>query len=295
MFSRSRWASALAFSAVTIFSHASAKDGLPMTGFGKTIAAVESANGGRIGVAAMNMANGERLGYRAEERFAMCSTFKLILVAAVLARVDAGNENLERKIRYGVADLEEYAPIARKHLQDGAMSIAALSAAALQYSDNTAANLLLASIGGPEGFTRFVRSLGDQVTRLDRNEPSLNTNLAGDVRDTTTPVAMLATMRKLLVGDALAAASKEQLVRWLIGNTTGDAKLRAGLGAEWKVGDKTGSGSRGASNDVAIAWPPGKPPVLIAVYYSESSVPPEQRSAVIAEAGRAVREEFYPR
>lgn len=293
MISKLKWVLALVFAGVMVSLNALAEDGFQASMFGKAIAALEGENGGRLGVAALNMANGERLEYRAEERFAMCSTFKLPLVAAVLSRIDAGVETLDRPVRYSTADIEDYAPIAGKHLKDGEMSVSVLSAAAIEYSDNTAANLLLSSIGGPVGFTRYVRSLGDKVTRLNRNEPLLGTNLPGDVRDTTTPAAMLDTMRKLLVGDALSAASREQLIRWLIDNTTGDARLRAGLNSEWEVGDKTGTGKRGASNDVAIVWPPESPPFLVAVYYSDSTLSPEGRSAVIAEAGRIVSATFY--
>lgn len=268
-------------------------DTLARADFGQVIADFEQKNGGRLGVSAFNIANGERLGYRANERFAMASTFKLLLVAAVLRQVDLGTEALDRSVKFSAADIQSYAPITSKHLKDGQMSVSELCAATLQYSDNTAANLLLKRVGGPAGLTRYIRTLGDKTTRLDRNEPSLNTNITGDLRDTTTPIAMLNSMQTLLVGNALSINSKKQLTKWLIGNTTGDAKLRAGFNPAWKVGDKTGSGANGASNDVAIVWPDKNLPFLITVYYTDSTISPEQQSKVIADVGRVVARMFY--
>jgi beta-lactamase class A len=265
----------------------------PSTDFTQSILVLEKKNGGRLGVSALNTENGLRLEYRANERFVLASTFKLLLVAAVLHRVDQNNESLGRAVKFSAADIESYAPITSKHLKDGQMSVAELCAAALQYSDNTAANLLLKTMGGPEGLTRYVRSLNDNVTRLDRNEPTLNTNIAGDLRDTTKPLAMLSTMHTLLVGKALTLRSKDQLNTWLIGNTTGDTKLRAGFKPIWKVGDKTGSGANGATNDVAIVWPQNHHPFLVTVYYTGSTISPEQQSKVIAQVGTIVSQAFY--
>lgn len=256
--------------------------------------------GGRLGVAVFDDNTGEQLGYRADGRFAMASTFKWLLVAAVLHRVDEGALSLVDSISYGPDDLLSYAPISRAHLKSeggalreaGTLSVGALCAAAVTLSDNTAANLLLQQIDGPAGLTRFARTLGDAETRLDRVEPFLNENRPGDTRDTTTPAAMAHALRAVLLGDVLSPDSRVRLHRWMLTNTTGDAKLRAGLGLTWTVGDKTGSGERGASNDVAIAWPPGgEAPVLIAAYYSGAeNASTEERSAVIAEVGRIVRE-----
>lgn len=268
-------------------------DTLARADFGQVIADLEQKNGGRLGVSAFNIANGERLGYRVNERFAMASTFKLLLVAAVLHQVDLGTETLDRSVKFSAADIQSYAPITSKHLKDGQMSVSELCAATLQYSDNTAANLLLKRVGGPAGLTRYIRTLGDKTTRLDRNEPSLNANITGDLRDTTTPIAMLNSMQTLLVGNALSINSKKQLTKWLIGNTTGDAKLRAGFNPAWKVGDKTGSGANGASNDVAIVWPDKYLPFLITVYYTDSTISSEQQSKVIADVGRVVARMFY--
>ncbi|MFL1405308.1 class A beta-lactamase [Marinobacter sp. M1N3S26] len=258
--------------------------------FQESIEALESINGGRLGVAVLDTETGRRFEYRADERFAMTSTFKWVLGAAVLARVDAGEETLDRPVRYDESDIQSYAPVAKEHLPEGEMTVAELIDASIRCSDNTTANLLLETLGGPAGLTSYMRSQGDTVSRLDRNEPDLNTNLPGDKRDSTTPAAMLGLMETVLLGEALSTGSREQLHDWLIRNTTGDSKLRAGLDPQWTVGDKTGSGDRGASNDVAIVWRPDAGPVLIAVYYSGSERSNDARSAVHAEVGRLVTE-----
>jgi len=252
-------------------------------------AAIERRLGGRLGVAALDTGTGQRLAHRASERFAMCSTFKFLAVAAVLAKVDRGEETLDRFVRYGPGDLLEYAPITKQHVQEGGMPLGAVLDAAITYSDNTAGNLALAAIGGPVGLTTYVRSLGDAMTRLDRNEPTLNLVGAGDVRDTTSPAAMLADLETLILGTtALSSASRERLTDWLVSNTTGAEKLRAGLPAGWRVGDKTGMGPHGAANDVAVAWPPRRAPMLIAAFCHGSPAPDADRNRALADAGRLV-------
>jgi len=251
-------------------------------------AELERSMGGRLGVAAVDTGSARRVVYRAEERFPMCSTFKLPLVAAVLKRVDAGEESLGRRIAYDESALLEYAPVTREHVRDGGMSVEALCEASITVSDNTAANLLLETLGGPGGLTAFFRSIGDRSSRLDRNEPMLNAALPGDDRDTTTPSAMLSTMQALLLGGVLSGASKRRLLGWLVATTTGLERLRAGLPAEYRVGDKTGTGNNGVTNDVAIAWPPSKPPILIAAYSVGSSAGTERLSAGLAQAARLV-------
>ena len=249
---------------------------------------VEARTGGRLGVAALDTGSGRQIRHRAEERFPMCSTFKFLAAAAVLHRVDQGKDNLTRFIPYTKADLLEYAPVTRAHVNEGGMTLGALCAAALQLSDNTAGNLLLKTIGGPEGLTRYARSLGDKDSRLDRIEPDLNSALPGDERDTTTPAAMLGDLRVLLVGDELSPASREQLNRWLSGNTTGAEMIRAGVPKGWQVGDKTGRGANGATNDIAILRPPGRAPILLAVYSLGSTASANARLGAIAEAARIV-------
>jgi beta-lactamase class A len=250
------------------------------------LAALERRHGGRLGVAVLDTGSGRYLAHRGDERFLMCSTFKLLAVAAVLARVDHGTEQLGRRIVFGQEAVLSYAPVTRLHVGAPGMSVAALCQAAITLSDNTAANLLLASLGGPAAIATFARGLGDPITRLDRTEPELNVASPGDVRDTTTPAAMLATMQRLLLGRALSEGSRGQLLAWLRACTTGAERLRAGVPAGWTVGDKTGSGSQGETNDIAILWPAQRKPLLVTAYYADSPADAAGRNAVLAEVGR---------
>ena len=257
------------------------------------IAAIEKRIGGRLGVAALDTGTGKRIEYRADERFAMCSTFKFLAVAAVLKRVDAGQDSLDRRIPYGPRDLQDYAPVAKQHIGEGAMSLSALCEAAIEYSDNTAANLILPIIGGPAGVTRFARSIGDPITRLDRTEPTLNVVAVGDPRDTTSPSSMQDDMNRILLGDVLSARARELLVSWLVACKTGDGRIRAGVPSGWRVGDKTGTwsdGGRGSANDIAILWPPNRPPILVTSYLTDAKAPADARNAAHAEIGRIVSE-----
>ncbi|MBS0386757.1 MAG: class A beta-lactamase [Proteobacteria bacterium] len=252
---------------------------------------IEERTGGRLGLAALNTANGAWLTHRAGERFAMCSTFKWVLASEVLAHVQAGSLALDAQVHYTAADLLEYAPVTRANVARGWMTIEELCAAAVEQSDNTAANLLLAHAGGPAGLTAFVRSQGDAVTRFDRTEPALNNVVNGDQRDTTTPEAMAKTMQRLLLTDsALTQASREKLFGWLVQSQTGAARLRAGLPAAWRVGDKTGSSGRGQANDVAIAWPPGRAPILIACFVDSQAADDTMRNAAHADVARIIAE-----
>ena len=254
------------------------------------IAAIETRIGGRIGVAVLDISNSKRIDCRADERFPMCSTFKFLAAAAVLKRVDEKKEKLERFVPYGTKEILEYAPVTKEHLKDGGMTLGALCAAAIEQSDNTAGNLLLNAIGGPVGLTNFVRTLGDRVTRLDRIEPELNSAIPGDERDTTTPATICSDMQKLLLGDALSEASRRQLEDWLERNETGGPMVRAGIPKNWIIGDKTGRGSNGTTNDIAIMRPPGRAPMLLAIYSVGSTATPNDRAAAVAEAARIVAE-----
>jgi beta-lactamase class A len=244
--------------------------------------------GGRVGVAALDLASGRRLEHRAHERFAMCSTFKWVLAGAVLRAADQGKLTLQQAVKYSAADLLSYAPVAKDNVAKGSLPVETLAKAAVEVSDNTAANLLLALIGGPAGLTDFMRETGDSATRLDRNEPALNSNIPGDPRDTTTPNAMVGLMQSVLAGDVLAQTSREKLLGWMKASPTGLTRIRAGLPQGWQAGDKSGTGTNGAVNDVAIAWPPGRAPILMAVYLSESQADTEALSAVHADIARAV-------
>jgi beta-lactamase class A len=261
---------------------------------GNRIRPIEQRTGARIGVAALDTGSGKRLDYRSEERFPMCSTFKFLAAAAALKRVDDGQEKLDRFITYGANDILEYAPVTKAHLKDGGMTLGALCAAAIEQSDNTAGNLLLDAIGGPAGLTKFVRGVGDEMTRLDRKEPELNSAIPGDERDTTSPAAMCANIQRLLLGNVLSESSRYQLEDWLRHNETGALMIRAGVPKTSTVGDKTGRCANGATNDVAIIRPLGRAPILIAIYSIGSTAPADDRAEAIAEAARAVVEFLSP-
>ena len=252
------------------------------------LVSIEKGIGARLGVAIHDIETGLRAGHRANERFPMCSTFKLMLAASVLARVDRREESLERRIVFGEDRLETYAPVTRAHTGAPGMTIAELCDAAVTMTDSAAANLLLDTIGGPPGFTAYMGRLGDTVTRLDRTEPTLNTAIAGDARDTTTPLAMLGSMRDVLLGDALSSASRAQLLAWAVGNRVGDARLRAGVPSDWRVADKTGTGEHGTTNDIGILWPQERAPILVTVYLTGTQAPDRAREAAIADVARSI-------
>jgi beta-lactamase class A len=245
--------------------------------------------GGRLGVFAIDTADDAVLGYRAGERFPLCSTFKVIAAAAVLARSAQAEELIQQRLQYRRDDLVDYSPVTERHIADG-MTLSELCAAAIQYSDNTAANLLIRILGEPGTVTAFARSIGDTEFRLDRWETELNSAIPGDPRDTTTPEAMGRSMRRLVVGTALAANHREQLRDWLCGNTTGAARIKAGIPANWKIGDKTGSGDYGSANDVAVVWPPRRDPVVVSIYTTQHRRDAKARSDVIASAAHIVAE-----
>lgn len=254
------------------------------------LAAIERGSGGRLGVTLLD-GNGATLGgQRQDERFPMCSTFKFLLAAAVLQRVDRGELTLQQRVQIRASDMLSHAPVTERHV-GGALSVAELCQATMIFSDNPAANLLFPLVGDPPGLTRFLRGLGDTQTRSDRHEPEMNRYAAGDPRDTTTPAAMAATLRTLLLGDALQPASRKRLTDWMIDNRTGDACLRAGLTPAWKIGDKTGSNGVDTRNDIAIVWPPGRrTPLLLTAYLNGAKVDDAARDAALKAVAVAVRE-----
>jgi beta-lactamase class A len=219
-----------------------------------------------------------------------------MLAAAALQMAEhAGGPQLDDIVRYNQSSMLPHAPRTEANLARGWMTIEELCAAIVEVSDNPAANLLLELQFGPEGFTRFLRANGDGVTRLDRTELALNENLPGDPRDTTTPDAMARTLQRFLLTDAvLNAASREKLIGWMVSSTTGLDRLRAGFPDTWRVGDKTGTSgaAHNATNDVAIAWPPNGAPIVVASYFSESTVEPPARNAAHAEIARIIAEDW---
>jgi beta-lactamase class A len=256
--------------------------------FGLGFDAIETRSGGRLGCAVLDTATGRRMGHRESERFPMCSTFKLAAAGLVLRRVDQGEERLDRRVVFSANEIVTYSPVTGGRAGGEGMTMAELCEAALTQSDNTAGNLLLKSFGGPEGLNIFLRSIGDTVTRLDRTETTLNEATPGDPRDTTTPEAMLENLHRLVVGSVLSSASRERLTRWLVANKTGDARVRAGLPKDWEVGDKTGSGDHGTTNDIACVWPRDRAPVLVTVYLTESTLESDGRNTIVADVARLV-------
>jgi len=232
----------------------------------------------------MDTGTGQTIAYRADERFAYASTFK-VLAAGVLLRRESDTD-LDRLVTYRAADLQDHSPVTAKHVTTG-MTLRDLIAAALQYSDDTAANLLLNQLGGPRGLQRALRALGDTTTHADRSEPSLNEAIPGDVRDTSTPRALGTDLQRFLLSDLLTAGRRQLLTNWLIGNTTGGGYIRAGVPAGWAVGDKTGNGAYGTRNDIAIAWPNNGSPVVIAIESDRRSAQASSDDALIAEATKA--------
>ncbi|GAA2402242.1 class A beta-lactamase BOR-1 [Streptomyces glaucosporus] len=256
-------AAAVSTGGTAVAARPGAEDGLS-----QALGELEREHSARLGVYARNMATGRGVRYRADERFPMCSTFKTLAAAAVLRDLDRHGEYLARRIHYTGADVEEsgYAPVTGEevNLANG-MTVAELCECSITHSDNAAANLLLRELGGPTAVTRFCRSLGDRTTRLDRWEPELNSAEPWRVTDTTSPRAIGLDYARLVLGDALAPRDRRLLTSWLLANTTSVDRFRKGLPADWTLGDKTGGGSYGTSNDVGVAWTPDGTPIVLAV------------------------------
>ena len=285
--------------------------GTPAESPSEALAELERTHGGRLGVCVLDAQTLQPLAaHRADERFGMCSTFKLLLAAAVLREADAGRIDLGERIGFGREDLVSHSPVVEQHLAEGALSIRALAHAIQTTSDNAAANLLLARFDGPAGFTRYLRGMGDAVTRLDRMEPTMNLVRPGEAHDTTTPLAMATIVARVFAGTAttaqrgrdaaassahalLSADSRVVLKQWMIETRTGMKRLRAGFPSGWEAGDKTGTGIAEAMpnrhNDVAVVWRDGQPALVVAAYYEADGHYPRMRSeddAVLAAVGR---------
>jgi beta-lactamase class A len=251
-----------------------------------TLAGLERESGGRLGVAILDTKTGRNAAHRDTELFPLASTFKLLAAAAVLSLVDAGKTSLDTRIVFQESDLVTYSPATKPRVGGNGMSLSELCEAAITLSDNTAGNMLLRTLGGPAGLTSYARTIGDSTTRLDRVETELNEATPGDVRDTTSPRAMLVNLHKLAIGDVLKPASREQLVAWLKANKTGNERMRAKLPPDWVVGDKTGLGNHGTINDIGIIWPPDGVPVLLTIYLTSTERSIAQRAAIVQEIGR---------
>ena len=252
--------------------------------------------GGRLGVHILDSQSGKRIAYDDDSRYAMASTFKLSLAASLLWQVDRGAFPLAHTLPVGRDDVLANSPVIEPRVAAGtdAMSVRELCIAAVTFSDNAAANVLLGAMGGPEALTAFVRSIGDEVTRFDRTELELNSNTPGDERDTTTPRAMADTMLKIFTQDVLSLASRALLIDWITAARSGLNRVRAGLPKGWQAGDKTGTGANGAFNDLVVAWPPGRRPILAAIFMSESTRTPQELAAAQAEIGVIIGREEWP-
>ena len=255
------------------------------------LAKLEKASGGRLGVYALNTENGTQIDHRAKERFPLCSTFKVIAASAILARSTQIDGLLQQRIHYKPGDLVSYSPITEKHISEG-MTVSELCAAALQYSDNTAGNLLINVLGGTSEVTAYARSIGDSEFRLDRRETDLNSAVPGDPRDTSTPATMAHSLQVLTLGDTLSISQRQQLNKWLRGNTTGAKRIRAAIPANWQIGDKTGSGDYGTANDIAVLWSSEHKPIILAIYYTQEKPDAKWRDDVLVEATEIVLSGF---
>jgi beta-lactamase class A len=248
----------------------------------------------RVGAAVRDTGTGETWGYDAEARFPLDSTHKAFACAALLAKADRGEISLDARVALQAADLVPYSPVTEKRLSPETMSLADLCAATLAFSDNTAANAVLAAVGGPAGVTAFFRALGDATSRLDRTEPTLNEAAPGDPRDATTPAAAVADLEKILLGDALKPASRARLTQWMIDDRVAAPLLRAALPADWRIADKTGAGGNGSRGIVAVLWPPCRAPLIVAIYIADTDASMAARNAAIAHIGAALVKSIAP-
>ncbi|MBC7303548.1 MAG: class A beta-lactamase [Nocardia sp.] len=256
-----------------------------------SFAAMEAKYGARLGLSVVDTGSGATANYREGERFPMASTFKGLACGALLQAHPLSTGYFDQVVHYTAADIVVNSPETDKHIDTG-MTVTALCDAAITLSDNTAGNMLLRLLGGPEGFTAFLRTLGDTVSRLDRWEPELNTAIPGDERDTTTAAALVANYRALVVGTALAEPERAQLATWLKASETGAKRIKAGLPADWIVGDKTGTPAYGSALDVAIAWPPNRAPLVFAVLTTKPDQNAEPSNDLVAEATKAAVAQF---
>lgn len=250
---------------------------------------IERKYGVRIGLSAVNVHTGQTMSHRDGERFPLLSTFKMYAAAALLHKHLLSTGYFDKVVTYTAADLVPYSPVTSQHVDTG-MTVAALCEAAITASDNTAGNLMLKELGGPSGLTAFARSLGDKETRLDRWETELNTAIPGDDRDTTTPAAYLRAFKAIMLGDVLGRPEREQLTDWLLANKTGDERIRAGVPAEWRTADKTGTGDYGAANDIGITWLPDGTPIILNIMTTKPTQDAKSDSAPIAAAAKAAVE-----
>ena len=272
---------------VLLAAPAQALDGARL---GAAVAAEEEALSARIGVAVIDSGSGASWQYRGDELFPLNSTHKTFACAALLAQVDRGALTLEQAVPIRREMLVVHSPVVEQSIAAGSMTLGALCRAALVYSDNAASNVVVDALGGPSAVIAFMRSLGDATTRLDRGEPELNEATPGDVRDTTSPVAIVASLREVLLGEALSAASREQLAQWMRDDRVAAALLRSVLPPAWTIADKTGAGGHGSRSIIAVLWPPTGPALVVAIYVTQTAASLAATNRAIARIGSALLE-----
>lgn len=284
----------IALACVCASSFATAASALDTAKLAEAVQAEEKILQARVGMAVFDANTGETWQYRGNERFPLNSTHKAFSCAALLAKVDRESIALDQTVSIRQQMLVTYSPITEKSLAPKTMTLRELCHAAVSYSDNTAANVVLDAIGGTSGFTAYMRSIGDEKTRLDHHEPDLNEARPGDVHDTTTPDAIVESLRKLLLGDVLSARSRAELKQWMLDDQVADALLRAALPADWKIADKTGAGGYGSRSIVAVIWPPSKPALVVGIYVTQTSASMQASNQAIARIGAALRDAVRP-
>ncbi|MED0999285.1 class A beta-lactamase [Bacillus mobilis] len=239
----------------------------------------------KLGIYALDTGTNQTVTYRSDERFAYASTHKALAVGALLQKKSI--EDLDQKIKYTSKDLVNYNPITEKYVDTG-MTLKELADASIRYSDNTAQNLILKQLGGPSEFKKSLREIGDSVTNPERFEPELNEVQPGDTRDTSTPMALATSLQTYALSDILPIEKRNFLIDLMKRNTTGDNLIRAGVPEEWEVADKSGSGSYGTRNDIAIIWPPNKKPIVLAVLSNHAKEDAKYEDKLIADATKIV-------
>lgn len=254
--------------------------------------AEERALQARLGIAVYDAESGRTAHYRGDERFPLNSTHKAFSCAALLARVDAQVVALEQAVSISPERLVAYSPITEKSLSPRTMSLREVCRAAVSYSDNTAGNVVLDALGGTAGFNAYMRSIGDDLTRLDREEPELNESAPGDLRDTTTPMAIVDALRQVLLGDGLSESSRVELRQWMLDDRVGGALLRASLPPDWKIADKTGAGGYGSRSIVAVIWPPARQPLVVGIYITQTEASMTTSNQAIARIGALLSEVY---
>ena len=255
----------------------------------RAIAGIERSAGGPIGVAILDTGSGARFEHRAQQRFPLCSTFKLLLAARLLHGAQDGRWAMTDRLPVAAADMMYHAPFTETRI-GGTASLAELAEAMVTNSDNPAANIALRHIGGPAALTAWLRRIGDATTRIDRYEPAMNNETPGDPRDTTTPAAMLATSRRLATAGPLDAAGRAMLLGWMAASVTADTMIRPALPAGWREANKTGSGEWHARNIVSVITPPGRAPIWVAAYLYSAKATLAERSRHFPPLGRALVE-----